>query len=281
MNTLIGDINTAFPPWVAIFFYTVLGLVFGSFTNVLIARIPEKESLNTRSKCPRCGKEIRWYDNVPVLAWFYLKGKCRNCDQPISWMYPAVELFTGAMWLLITVLTGANLIPSPFVAGLYILMMLSIALAMIDFRTLTLPNKLVATFTIVAFAAVIAQILYETFRTGVFPTYEALTALGACAVYGVLYFALWFISYGKWLGFGDVKLVPSLGLLAGFFGIAAAIIGFFAPFLIAGIPLAALMFIGVLKRKTKVPFGPFLLIGVWVAILFSEPIANWYTQFLL
>ncbi len=278
---MISDINAVFPAWVAILFYTILGFVFGSFTNVLIARIPEKESINTRSRCPKCGVEIRWYDNVPILAWFYLKGKCRNCDQKISWIYPAVEFFTGMMWLLITVVTGAHLIPSIFVLGLYALMVVTVALAMIDFQTLTLPNRLVVAFAIIAVVAVAGQTLYETLHTGVFPAYNVLAALGSCAVYEALYFGLWFLSYGKWLGFGDVKLVPALGLVAGFFGVASAIIGFFAPFLIAGIPIAALMLIGVLKRKTKVPFGPFLLAGMWVAVLFHEPITEWYTGFLI
>lgn len=251
-------------------FATIFGLVIGSFLNVVIYRVPARRTLMGRSYCPKCDHLIRGIDNVPVFSWLFLQGKCRDCQAPISFRYPAVELFTAFAWMGITywALMREAL---PMLPLMLILASASIALAMIDFDTMTLPNRI--TYPLFVITAAYLPILAMV--TGQF---SALSNAGIGAlIYGGFFFLLWFVTGGRGLGFGDVKLSPTLGALIGWFAAApGAIVALAAAFIVGGIPAGILMATGVIKRGTPIPFGPMLILGAWIGTLFGPEIADLY-----
>jgi len=148
----------------------------------------------------------------------------------------------------------------------------SIVLTLIDIDTKTLPNIIVIpTFIIIVVGVVGSSLLNESWD-------KLFVATVWAGIYGAFYFALWFFTGGKGLGYGDVKLAPTLGLLVGFYGSGAAAIGFVSAFIIGGIPLSILMLVGRLKRGTQIPLGPFLLVGAWVGILWGNQLASTYVS---
>lgn len=257
------------PNWFFVTIYATLGVAIGSFLNVVIARVPKKESLNTRSKCPQCGYQIRAYDNIPLLSWLILKGKCRHCSSHISTRYPFVEALTGFGYLMLATHFHMRT-PSPLEIALLIALPITIALAFIDIDTQRLPDSLTLPLLLITGTLLIG----ESTLTGDWENLK--TAAISGTAYTAFYFALWFSTQGRGLGFGDVKLAPSLGLLVGWFGYESAATGFVAAFIIGGIPLGLLMLTGKLKRGTPVPFGPFLIAGAWVGIFYGTDIANAY-----
>lgn len=248
----------------------VFGLVVGSFLNVVIYRVPARRTLMGRSYCPKCDHMIRGIDNIPVLSWLILGGKCRDCKAPISIRYPSVEMFTGLSWAGVT-FWALEREALPMLPILLILASASIALAMIDFDTMTLPNRI--TYPLFIFTAAYLPIVAAlTNQMG----HLANAGIGAL-IYGGFFFLLWFLTGGRGLGFGDVKLSPTLGALIGWFAAApGAIVALAAAFIIGGLPAGILMAMGVIKRGTPIPFGPMLILGAWVGTLFGPEIANFY-----
>lgn len=260
---------TTLPLWLTTGYYALLGLAIGSFLNVVIARVPAKETLNTRSHCPKCGHPIRNRDNIPLLSWALLGGKCRDCRNPISWRYPAVEAGTAAAFAAIAWHYHIQ-IPNPQQLLLLSFAAVTITLTLIDIDTKTLPDVIVIpTFTAISLTLTATYLWNGQWEQ------MAFTA-AAAATYTAFYFTLWFVTGGRGLGYGDVKLAPSIGAMAGSYGAAAATIGFFAPFILGGIPLGILLAARLIPRRTKIPFGPFMLAGGWVGIVAGGPIAAAY-----
>lgn len=256
------------PLWYYATIAGMFGLAIGSFLNVVIYRVPNKMSLNGRSHCPKCDSQIRAYDNIPVLSWLILGAKCRGCKQPISWRYPFIEALHTIAWVSIVIFFGPTI---PYLVPLLLFFAsVSLALLMIDFDTLTLPNSIVYPTIIITYAYLA---VYAAF-TGAWGSLGQ-AGLASLALTG-FYFLIYVLSRGRGLGFGDVKLALALGALLGWFGWGAVIIGTFSAFVIGGIPGAILMATGVLKRGKPIPFGPMLLIGAWVGIAFGEPLWNAY-----
>jgi leader peptidase (prepilin peptidase)/N-methyltransferase len=249
---------------------TLFGLLIGSFLNVVIYRVPAKRTLMGRSYCPKCNHLIRGIDNIPVLSWLALGKKCRDCKAPISFRYPAVELFTAFAWMGVTfwALQKDALMLLPL---LLILASASIALAMIDFDTMTLPNRItyplfILTAIYLPVAAIAGNQMENLVNAGI-----------GALIYGGFFFMLWFLTGGRGLGFGDVKLSPTLGALIGWFAAApGAIVALASAFIIGGLPAGILMAMGVIKRGTPIPFGPMLILGAWVGTLFGPEIADLY-----
>ena len=253
----------------------VLGLIVGSFLNVVIYRVPAKKSIvSPGSACPNCGHPIAWYDNIPLISWLLLRGKCRNCAQPISVRYPLIELATGLYFAAIALrfppvmlhFTTAQTVASALVliAFLY-LAAISIALAMIDLDTHTLPNPLVLPAYVVGAAllgaaAIIGGNYGDLLRAGI----------GAVVLFA-LYFLLALIYPGG-MGFGDVKLAGVLGLFLGWLGWGALCIGAFAAFFLGGIFGIVLLTIRRAGRKTRIPFGPWMLAGAGVGIFAGQQV---------
>jgi leader peptidase (prepilin peptidase) / N-methyltransferase len=238
----------------------VFGLAVGSFLNVVIYRIPNHESIvRPRSKCPSCERPIRERDNIPVLSWLILRGRCRDCGAPISPRYLVVELAGGALFAGLAARLGYNWdLPAclALFAGL-------LALGCIDLEHLLLPKKVIyPTLVLVAAFLVVAAAVYDS--------WDKLLVAAICAVGWFAAFFLLNLASPRALGFGDVRLAPLLGLGVGWFGWRYVVLAFFAGNLIGAVVGLFLIASKRMDRKQPVPYGVFLALGVAVAV-FAGP----------
>jgi leader peptidase (prepilin peptidase)/N-methyltransferase len=237
----------------------VIGAIFGSFLNVVAYRLPRRESLSRpRSRCPQCETPIKPYDNVPILSWLALRGKCRACGARISARYPLVEAGTAALCALVVIAKGLD---EDALLGLA-LVLLMVPVALIDLDTQIIPNALMGIGAAVAPALVLL--------TAPDDIIEHLIAAAA----GGGFFLLAVLAYPRGMGVGDIKLAGVLGL---FLGRAVGPAIFIA--LVTGTLVGALIMarVGVKAgRKTKVPFGPFLALGGVVALFAGDAMVDWY-----
>jgi leader peptidase (prepilin peptidase)/N-methyltransferase len=244
----------------------VLGLLIGSFLNVVIVRVPAGRSVvRPRSACMTCEQPISERDNIPVLSWLLLRGRSRCCNEPISGRYPLVEAVTGVAFGALAAWLGLSwLLP----AMLY-LAAISIALTMIDLELFRLPNAIVLPSYPVAAVLLTVPALVEG---------EPRRLLGAVIAAASLYafYFLLLIVYPAGMGFGDVKLAGVLGLYLGWFGWEFPVVGTFAGFLLGGLVGLVLMILGRAGRKTQIPFGPYMIVGAWLALAFAAPVTDWY-----
>lgn len=247
-------------------FCALFGLLIGSFLNVVIHRVPKGESVvRPPSACPGCAAPIRPRDNIPVAGWLLLKGKCRDCSAAISPRYPVVELATGALFVIMALRFGLD----PVLPAYLYLAAVGLALAVIDLDCKRLPDKLtLPSYPVAAVLLGIAAIAGSD-------SGDPLRALlGGAAMYAI-YFGLCF-AYPAGMGFGDVKLAGVLGAYTAWIGWGAWAVGLFLGFFLGGI--FGILVIAVRRggRKTALPFGPFMLLGVLIAILAGEEIAQAY-----
>jgi leader peptidase (prepilin peptidase)/N-methyltransferase len=250
---------------------TIFGLLIGSFLNVVIWRVPRGESVvRPGSHCPSCGAAVRPRDNFPVLSWALLRGRCRDCSQRISGRYPAVELLTAAVFLVIALRIGLD---AALPAFLY-LGGVGVALAMIDLDVKRLPNSVVLPSYVVALVLLSAAALANGEWSNL------LRALFGMAALFAFYFLL-VVVYPSGMGFGDVKLAGVLGLYLGYLGWAEVITGGFLGFLFGGVVGAGLMVMRKAGRKSQIPFGPFMLMGALVAIVAGGALADLYLHSVL
>jgi leader peptidase (prepilin peptidase)/N-methyltransferase len=237
----------------------VIGAIFGSFFNVVAYRLPRGESLShPRSRCPGCETPIKPYDNVPILSWLALRGKCRACGTRISARYPLVELGTAALCALVVLAKGLD---EDALLGV-VMVLLLVPVALIDLDTQIIPNVLMLIGAVAAPAIVLAVSPDDIV--------EHLIA----AVAGGGFFLLAVLAYPRGMGVGDIKLAGVLGL---FLGRAVGPAIFIA--LVSGTLVGALIMArkGVAAgRKTKVPFGPFLALGGVIALFAGDAMVDWY-----
>ncbi|MCW4385330.1 prepilin peptidase [Salinibacterium sp. SYSU T00001] len=251
----------------------VLGLLIGSFLNVVVWRLPRKESLShPGSACPKCGHPIRWYDNLPVISWLALRGRCRDCGEPISPRYPLVEALTGLFFAGVTAWVLSPIGPVPphalpaqlaTLAAFLYLAAISVALTLIDLDTHTLPNRLVLP------AYVVGAVLL--FIASVFAgDWAALlrAAIGMAAMFAA--YLVMALAYPGGMGLGDVKLAGVLGLYLAWIGWGALLVGAFAAFVLGGLFSIVLLALRRVNRKSGIPFGPWMLGGAWVGIFMGE-----------
>jgi leader peptidase (prepilin peptidase)/N-methyltransferase len=258
----------------------VLGALIGSFLNVVVYRVPLGRSIvSPPSSCPNCGHGIRGFDNIPVLSWLILRGRCRDCGAPISPRYPLVEASTAVAfglvgWLflppVLAATSAAELAASivTLVAYLY-LAAISIALALIDIDTHRLPNVIVLpAYAVGAVLLVVAALLLGN------PAAILTAALGALAMGGI--YLLMALIYPAGMGMGDVKLAGVLGLFLGYLGWPQVGVGFFAAFLLGGLFAIVLLVARRVGRRSGIPFGPWMLLGAWLAIFCGASIFGSY-----
>jgi leader peptidase (prepilin peptidase)/N-methyltransferase len=244
----------------------LLGLLVGSFLNVVVHRVPRGESVvSPPSACPGCGARITARDNVPVLSWLLLRGRCRGCGTGISARYPLVEAGTSALFAVLALRFELDWV---LPAYLY-LAAVGVALAMIDLDVKRLPDALTLPSYPVAVALLGGAALLGS------DTGDWLRALlGGAAMFAV-YFALCF-AYPAGMGFGDVKLSGVLGLYTAWLGWGVWAVGLFLGFLLGGLFGIGLVLVRRGGRKTAVPFGPFMLLGVLLAVFFGDALADAY-----
>lgn len=248
----------------------VFGALIGSFLNVVIWRVPRGMSIvHPPSACPNCGAGVAPYDNIPVISYLVLRGRCRRCHAPISARYPIVEAATGVFFALLTLAALVSWWPLAALPALLYVAAISIALTMIDLDTHRLPNVIV----IPSYVVVGALLVFASVFTG---DYGALlrAAIGAVVLFGA--YLLLSVAYPGGMGGGDVKLAGVLGMCLAWFGWAELIVGGFAAFLIGGVVGVALMLGRRATRKSAIPFGPWMLLGAWVGLVAGGATAQWY-----
>lgn len=266
-------------------FLFVVGLCLGSFVNALVWRIYQQSKLKSaekkryysilygRSMCPDCRHNLSLKDLIPVVSWILLKGKCRYCHKPISGQYPIVELGTAILcvlsyiwWPLVFGVSGS------FSFALWLLFLTGfVALAIYDFKWFLLPDKIV--YPLILIALIELVIKATAMGGGVHLITQALWGLLCLAG---LFYLLYVVSGGAWIGFGDVKLAIVLGLLVG--GPLPALLVVFFASVIGSIVALPLLIKGRVKATSRIPFGPLLLISTVIIVLFGTHLTSWYNH---
>jgi leader peptidase (prepilin peptidase)/N-methyltransferase len=246
----------------------LLGLLIGSFLNVVVHRVPQGISVaDGRSACPNCDHQIRSRDNIPVLSWVLLRGRCRDCANSISMRYPLVELGTGVLFSVLGLRFGL----SPMLPAVLLLGAAGLALALIDLDTGRLPFAI--TVPMLAALAVLMVVPGST---------HSWSPLGVALLSVLLWFGvyggLWLGTAGRGMGLGDVVLAPSLGLVLGWLGWGPSVIGLFGGFAVGGLIGAALIAAGRVQRRSAVPFGPFMLTGAAIGLFAGSPLWTDYLR---
>ncbi len=261
----------------------LFGVVIGSFLNVVVYRVPAGMSIvSPPSACPKCGRHIRGFDNVPLISWLLLRGRCRDCGEPISARYPAVELGTGLLFAVVAwqALSGLVVtepssiaIATPVVIAFLYLAAISVVLTLIDIDVHRLPNSIV----LPSYGVAVVLLLLESILTGDFGSL-ARAGIGMAALF--LFYLLLAVVYPGGMGFGDVKLAGVLGLYLGWMGWGNLIVGAFAAFLLGGLFSLGLVIFRKAGGRSKVPFGPWMFLGAWVGIIFGTNITAGYLAIL-
>lgn len=242
----------------------LFGLLFGSFANVVIYRVPKRESIvRPPSRCGECGTQIAARDNIPVLSWLMLGGRCRRCKTRISVRYPAVEALTAILFAL----TAARL-PATDLVSFIPLVWVLIVLSFIDIDHKLLPNRIV-----LPALAVEAVLLAVSAGFGSGGAHAYIRALAGMAGAFLFFFALALIS-PRGMGMGDVKLSAVLGLALGYFGWEWVLLGLFLGFLLGAVGGIALILARRAGMKSEIPFGPYMALGALAAILYGDPLVR-------
>ena len=238
----------------------LFGLVIGSFLNVVVARLPEHRSLSTpRSACPGCGATLAWYDNIPLLSFALLRGRCRACAMSISWRYPIVEATTGVLFGAAFWRFGPTL---EFVVAALLLAAL-VAITAIDLQHQLIPDAITLPGIVVGLLASVG-----TRRVSIVDS-----LLGA-VLCGGLFFVIIVVSRGG-MGGGDMKLGAMLGA---FLGWKVALASLFLAVVVSGVLAIVLLACRVRGRKDPIPFGPFLAMGGAIGLFVGEALVAWYLR---
>jgi leader peptidase (prepilin peptidase) / N-methyltransferase len=246
------------PAW---FFYAVfaaVGLVMGSFGNVLIARLPSEQSIGGRSRCPHCKRMIRLYENIPVLSFVLLRGRCAGCKKAISWQYPLVEVGSALLFALAWSLFPADLFSAALAAiGLWALLLI----LAIDAQTQFIPDVLTLTVAVAGIAL--------HWRLG---DIAFLAPLIGAAFFGVQ----WLLSRGRWVGSGDILLAAAMGCFLGSWPLL--ITALMLAYIIGAVVVTTLLMQQKAKAGQSIAFGPFLVLGTVIAFVWGEFLLEMFLQ---
>lgn len=257
----------------------VLGLAIGSFLHVVIYRTVNDESFVVgRSHCPHCNKPIQWYDNIPLVSFMILHGRCRYCHKTIAWSHPLIELITGLLfvWWYFIGFTFFKLSSQPllyFQRGFW----LAVGVCLIVVLFADLLYGIIPNITVVALAFL--GIVYRSalFVTGIMRPVDFWATVIASTIATLFFYLLTFYKKGRGMGMGDVKLMFPLGLVLGWPNLIIALYIAFISGAVTGLSL-----IGLRKKIAvqTIPFGPFLVVGTVVGLLFGDGIVQWYIALL-
>lgn len=239
----------------------IYGILIGSFLNVCILRIPAGESIVTgRSHCDQCNTKIKWYDLIPILSYFILRGRCRSCKSHISIQYPMMEALNGILYVLVFYFKGMNYLSAVYCLVVSALLVLSV----IDFRTNTIPIGI--NIFILVMGVIRLSLDYRNF---------AVYLIGFVAVSGFLYL-IFLVTKGNGIGGGDIKLMAAAGLVLGW---KLILLAFFLGCIYGSILHPIRM---KLSRQGRVlAFGPYLSAGIVTAVLFGDEMIDWYLKLFL
>jgi len=270
-------------------FLFISGLMIGSFLNVVIYRLESKQKnvitekrknkrkdLFGRSFCPNCGNQIAWHDNIPIISWLVLRGKCRDCKKRISVQYPLVELATGLVFASFVVIPAEAGIQS--VTGIINLVFwLFFASCLISIFVYDLKHQIIPDEVI--YTALIAGLLYAAINFALLGDYKyLLDHFFSGLLAGGFFFFLAAVSKGKWMGGGDIKLAAFMGLVLGWQGVLVAL---YIAFILGAIVGSIALLTKEKKLGSKIPFGPFLVIGTLISFLFAEKVIYIYGKIFL
>lgn len=256
----------------------LFGTLIGSFLNVVVYRVPLKKSIvSPPSACPHCGHEITAMENIPLVSWIALRGRCSSCKAPISIRYPLVEFGTAVFFVVVALVFAPAIVGAPTASAMaaaiialvafLVLAAVSVALALIDLDTRLLPNRIVLP-TLVAGVALLgtASLLNGDYGQ-----------LGRAAIgMGGLFIVYYLLALFGGMGFGDVKLAAVVGLYLAWLGWGQLAVGALAAFLLGGIFGIVLILARRAGRKTAIPFGPWILAGAWIGVFAGQPVWNAY-----
>ncbi|TDN93232.1 A24 family peptidase [Microbacterium sp. BK668] len=256
----------------------ILGLLIGSFLNVVAVRVPVGAPLTRESRCPQCDAAIKPWHNIPVGGWLLLRGRCASCGEAISPRYPIVEAITGVLfavvaWLMLATSTAP--LPATYavlVAFLYFAA-ISVVLALIDLGTHRLPDAIVLPSYVVAGVLLTAACVLGADWS------RLLSAGVGGAILYAFYFVIRFIRPDG-MGGGDVKLAGVVGIYLGWLGWGALAVGAFSAFVLGGLFGLALIAVRRAGRRSAIPFGPWMLAGAWVGIFMGQALGAWYVSLL-
>ena len=248
---------------IAVVYALIFGLCVGSFLNVVIARLPAGRSvISPGSACPRCGSAIAWYDNLPVLSYVLLRARCRACQNPISWRYPAVELICGMLFALAYLHFG----PTSRLAAALVLLGALIAITGIDFDHQIIPD-------VISLPGIVVGFVFSFFLPWL--GWQS-SLVGIVAGGGVLWLIIelyYRLRKEEGMGGGDVKLLAMIGA---FLGWRAVLFTLFAASLVGSVVGVSLMYLQKKDGKLAIPFGPYLAFGAVLYIFYGKQIIFWY-----
>lgn len=274
-----------------IFVLIILGVCMGSFVEATVWRLHEQAKTTKRSKqanrdlsivqgrsmCARCRHTLAWYDLVPLVSWLSLRGKCRYCRARIGWQAPALEVATAALFVLSYLYwpTGLAGVGDWLVFAVWLVAVVPLVLlALYDLRWMLLPSRVVYPLQVIALVYAVTSVVVLQLGVGALAS-----LLLAVVVLAGFFWLLYTVSNGQWIGDGDVRLGVALGLLA-MTPLKAGLVLFFASLLgsFVGVPFMLLSKQG---RKARIPFGPFLIAGTIIVVLFGTALTDWYKRSLL
>lgn len=260
-------------------FIFILGTIIGSFINCIVFRINKKETILGSSYCPKCKHKLGVFDLFPLISFAWLRASCRYCKEKISWQYPAVEILIGLLFVFIYSFTGFDLLSSDFTNIKFFELIFRFILAIFlmiafvyDLKYYIIPDRITFSGIGVAFVWIITA-----FFLGYYTEMQVLSYIFSALGSSFFLFLIWFLSQGKAMGFGDVKLVFLLGL---FLGWPLIIPGLFISFFLGALIGLILILFKKKKMKSEVPFGPFLIIGTYMSLAWGQEILSWYLSFL-
>jgi len=248
-----------------LFLVFLFGLIIGSFLNAVLYRLEVGGSLVTeRSRCPKCGHILQWYELFPLLSFFIQKGKCRACKKRISIQYPLVELATGLLFLEVFLYYKEQFSVS-LLYGFFVIALL-VLVFVFDLKHYIIPN-------IAVYSLIILSFFYDLYFYDIADLKNFMIA--AVAASGFFLF-LYIVSSGRWIGFGDVKYGVFMGL---FLGWPSVLVGLFLAYVSGAIIGLLLLAVKRKNFKSEIPFGPFLIIGTLIAFFWGKEILFWYLGF--
>lgn len=261
-----------------VFFLFILGLLVGSFLNVVIFRVERGESfVGGRSRCLTCKHALQWYDNIPLMSFLFLQGKCRYCHTPFSWQYPLVELGTALLFMASSLILEAYIAPAQYILGLFLLSSITFAILTVvyDLRFSLIPNIFLWGINISTAAFLVAHWYFVSSTPALFlPHFES--SLAGALLVGGFFFILVSFSRETWMGWGDVWLGVWGGMLVGLPLIQIFITLSFTLGAMVGLTL---MYRNKKTLKTEIPFAPYIIVGGFI-ILFCMYLAPEWLQFL-